>query len=211
VANENLWSRYRETLRRAESGELDHASEAEKRGAISDLIEMSCTTTTALALQPFPGIDSAFVTPIHTRMIAAIGRVRGYHLDPDAAYHDVLEPLGEQLLISHLAIAAAKLLPFLDMVGTAMAYGLTCATGDVGAEYYRRGRAMDRREMKARFQRTYRKSYGLAFREKRSELFALFYKPEVRQRIQQLKKARREGTVRADEVADRMDEILRQG
>jgi uncharacterized protein (DUF697 family) len=211
VENENLWSRYQETLRRAQSGELDHASEEEKRAAISDLIEMTSSATTALALQPLPGVDSAFVTPILARMVDAIARVRGYRLDPGAAYDAVAGPIGEQILISHLAIAAAKLLPFLDMVGTAMAYGLACATGEVSAEYYRRGREMDRREMRSRFQTRYKKSYELAFRERRDDLLALFRTPAVRERIRQLKKARRDGSVQADEVADRMDEILRQG
>jgi uncharacterized protein (DUF697 family) len=204
------WSRYKATLRRAQNGELEHADEGGKRKAIEDLIEMASVAATALALQPFPGVDSALVGPIQTRMIVAIARVHGYRLDPSAPSRDILAPLGEQLVISHLTIAAAKLLPFLDLFGTAMVYGLMSATGDVSAEYYRRGRSMNRREMKARFRATYRRAYEKAFNEKRDDLRALFREPQVREQIRDLKRARCKGTLGADEVAARIDQLLRE-
>jgi uncharacterized protein (DUF697 family) len=196
-------------LRRAQTGEFDQASEDRKAHAISDLLQTCSSSAAVLALQPFPGVDSAIVTPIHHRMIEVIARIRGYPVETRPVYDEVLGPLGGKLVVPHLAMLASKIVPFADIFGVSVAYALTRAIGCVSDEYYRRGQAMEKREMRAQFTVNYKKAYEHAFKERRNELRAMFRNPEVRRKVRELKKARRDGTIAADEVERKIDEALR--
>jgi uncharacterized protein (DUF697 family) len=202
------WNLCNATLKRAEAGEFDHASDNAKTVVIHDLIRGCSSAVAVLALQPFPGIDSAFVAPIHQRMIGVIARVHGYRVDNRAIDQDILGPLGAEILVSHVAMVAAKLLPFVDIFAVCLAYALTVGIGRASHEYYRRHREMTEAEMRRLFDAHYTMAYEHAYKEKRNELRAMFRDASVRQRIRELKKARRDGTIEDEEVERRIDEIL---
>jgi uncharacterized protein (DUF697 family) len=208
VPTSTAWNAGQELLNRAHRGEFDHASEETRAQAVSELIQGCSSAAAVLALQPFTGVDSALVTPIHYRMVEGIARIRGHVVDALAIYRDILRPLRDKVLFDHFAMMGLKFVPFTNILAIPVAYGLTCALGAVSAEYYGRDRAMDRREMRSLFDAVYKRANRRAYKEKRNELRAMFRSPAIRQRIDELKKARREGTLRPEEVERRIDELL---
>jgi uncharacterized protein (DUF697 family) len=204
------WNVCKEALQRAQSGEFDHASENVKAAVVSEVIRSCSSSVAVFALQPFTGVDSAIITPIHYRMVGVIARIYGCATDTRAAYREILRALRGRIITHHLAMMGAKFVPFTNLLAVPVAYALTCAIGEVSAEYYRRGRAIEKREMKARFDATYMKAHEHAFREKRNELRAMFRAPEIQKQVRELKKARSDGTLGPEEVERRIDEILRQ-
>jgi uncharacterized protein (DUF697 family) len=202
------WNLCNATLTRAQGGEFDGASEQTKENAVQELIRRCSSAVAVYALQPLPGVDSAIVIPVHNRMVGIIARIRGYRIDARRVDQDILGPLSGELLFTHAAMVGAKLIPFVDIFAVSVAYALTCALGQVSDEYYRRRRAMAEREMRLHFDACYAKAYEFAFREKRNEFRAMFRDRKVREQIGELKKARRDGTIAAEEVERRIDDIL---
>jgi hypothetical protein len=119
-----------------------------------------------------------------------------------------LWPLRDKILFHHFAMMGVKFVPFTNILAIPVAYGLTCAIGAVSAAYYGRGCAVAKREMRGLFDAVYKRANERAYREKRNELRAMFRSPEIRRRIDELKKARRDGTMGPEEVERRIDEIL---
>jgi uncharacterized protein (DUF697 family) len=195
-------------LGRAQRGEFDNASENARDGVVSELVGNCSWTVAACALQPFPGVDSAIVAPIHRQMIETVGRIYGYHLDGRAISKDILEPLRGRIVFHHAAMVGAKLVPFVDILAVPVAYALTCGIGEVSKAYYRRGRSMPKREMRARFDTVYARAHEHAFREKRNEIRAMFSTRRKQRQIRDLKKAGRNGTLTLSEVEQRIEEIL---
>ena len=204
------WNLWRELLYRAEQGEFDTA-DAETRARVASEFVRACSSAAAvLALQPFTGVDSALVTPLHYRMVCGVARIHGYAVDARATYAEILWPLRAKIVAHHLGMMAAKFVPFTNLLAVPVAYGLTCAIGGVSAEYYARGRALQPREMRSRFSAIYKRAHGQAYKEKRNEFRAMFRSPEVRRRIDDLKKDRHAGAADADDVERRIEEILRE-
>jgi len=195
---------------RAERGEFDGATEGERERAVAEVIRTCSSSAAVFALQPFTGMDSAIITPIHYRMVGVIARIHGYPLEARTAYREIQRLLRGRIFGHHIAMMGAKFVPFTNFLAVPIAYGLTCALGEVSAEYFRRGRDVEKREMRSRFDATYVKAHEVAFREKRNELRAMFRAPEVQKQIQKLKEARRDGKLASEEVERRIDEILRQ-
>jgi uncharacterized protein (DUF697 family) len=202
------WNLCNEILDRVQRGEFDHAGEEAKGRAVTELISSCSSAAAVLALQPFTGVDTALVTPLHYRMVAGIARIRGYALEARAPYEEILGRLRGKIFAHHLGMMAVKFIPFTNLLAVPVAYGLTCAIGGVSSEYYERGRTMGAKEMKQRFNAIYKKAHEQAFREKRNEFRTMFRNPTIRRQIGELKKARHEGTASAEEVERRIDEIL---
>jgi hypothetical protein len=141
-------------------------------------------------------------------MVEGIARIRGHVVDARGIYRDIVRPLRDKILFHHFAMMGVKFVPFTNVLAIPVAYGLTCAIGAVGAGYYGRGRAMEKREMRALFDAVYKRANERAYREKRNELRAMFRSPAIRRRIDELKKASREGRIGPAEVERRIDEIL---
>jgi uncharacterized protein (DUF697 family) len=202
------WNLGQDILSRAQRGDFDRASDEAKAQAVSEFIRACSEGAAVLALQPFTGVDTALLTPVHYRLVAGIARVRGYIVDARAVQLEILGPLRGKIVFHHAAMMGAKFVPFMNILAVPVAYGLTCAIGGVSAEFYARDRDMKRREMRARFDAAYKRSHDQAYKEKRNELRAMFRDPATRRRIDELKKARRDGTMGPEEAERRIDEIL---
>jgi uncharacterized protein (DUF697 family) len=204
------WNLWKELLNRAERGEFDTADAETKARVASEFIRACSSAAAVLALQPFTGVDSALVTPLHYRMVCGVARIHGYAVDARATYAEILWPLRAKIVTHHLGMMAAKFVPFTNLLAVPVAYGLTCAIGGVSAEYYARGRALEPREMRTRFSAIYKRAHGQAYKEKRNEFRAMFRSPEVRRQIEELRKERHDGTADADDVERKVEEILRE-
>jgi uncharacterized protein (DUF697 family) len=205
------WNICKDLLGRAQNGEFDHATDSTRDGVVSELVGTCSWTVAAYALQPFPGVDSAIVAPIHRQMIETVARIYGYRVDGRVISKRILGPLRSRILIHHAAMVAAKVVPFVDILAVAVAYALTCGIGEVSKAFFRRGGAMRKREMRARFDAVYAQAHERAFKEKRNELRAMFSNRKVQSEIRDLKKAARDGKLAIGEVERRIEEVLSRG
>lgn len=202
---------YRETLKRARTGEFVRASPGERARAVAELIRTSSSAAAVVALQPIPFVDVATLTPMQRRMVQSIALVHGYALD-DAGVRDMFRTFRQRIMASHLTMAAAKLIPLVPVIPTAfavsVAYALTCALGEASHRYFVARKLIPDEEMKTSLDVIYRDTLERAFRAKRNELRALFRDPRVRREIDALKKARRDGKIGEVEAERRMEEVL---
>ncbi|MCL2449641.1 MAG: hypothetical protein FWD17_11905 [Polyangiaceae bacterium] len=204
----NPWKAYRETLEHSLRGDFNHASEEARADAASRLIESSSIAAAVLACQPFPGVDTVLIGPVHRELLDGIAHIRGIRADRKDVYRDLLSPLAIPLFLQHAAMFGTKLVPFVDVLAVPIAYALTHSLGRLADEHFRCGRSMSPQELRARFGATYKTERALAFREKRDELKALLRDQKVRRQIDKIKDAGRRGAMSREEVARRIDEIL---
>jgi uncharacterized protein (DUF697 family) len=209
VAAPTPWNVYRETLEHSLHDDFDHASEEARASAVSRLIETSSAAAAVLAFQPFPGVDSLLVTPVHQELVEGIAHIRGFRLDRHGVFHEIVYPLGRRLVVQHAAMAATKLIPFADFLAVPVAYALTLTLGQVADDYFRRGRSMSPEELRTCFDAVYKVERAHAVKEKRDELRALFREPEVRRRVEEVKEAGRRGALSPEQVDRAIGEILR--
>ncbi len=220
VSSENTkaapWNTYLETLKRTLDGEFDGASEERKARAVEDVIRTSSAAASVVALQPFPFVDSALVLPIQRRMVEGVERIHRSTpgRDHDHVASEIFKPLRRDFLGPHLAMAGGKLIPIVpfigDLITVSVAYALTCAIGELSDRYFRAERVMAPSEMRCAFNLMYRETFERTYKNKRNELLAVFRRnPEVRRQIEDLKRARRDGTVGRQEAERMLDDILR--
>jgi uncharacterized protein (DUF697 family) len=192
-------------------GEFDGASAEAKAKAVQDVIRQSSLETATLTLEPVPLLDVAIFTPIQHRMVQAVGRLRGYRLDIKAVQGTCAITRGH-LVAPDTAIVLAKFILFVpilpDLIAGAVAAAVTSAIGELSDRYFRGGRTMSAVEMKASFDPLFWDQFRLNYRERRDELKALFRSSHVRRELHELRRARHNGTMGADEVAQRTTEIL---
>ncbi len=204
--------RQRSTSKRIFDGELDQASDEVKATAATAVISHSSWESAVLTLEPIPFLDTSIFTPIQHRMVRSLARLRGYRLD-DKELEEVLRTVRSRLFRANMTIAVTKLFEFIpivpDLLSGATAYALTTAIGEVTDRYFHCGCAMASAEMKASFDAFYKESFEDAYKARRDEFRALFRDPGVRREIRDLNRARKDGKLGEDEVAQRSAEVLR--
>jgi uncharacterized protein (DUF697 family) len=197
--------------KRVLDGEFDASSVAEKAKAAREVIQRSSLASALLAVEPIPLLDVAIVNPIEHRMVQSIARLHGYQLDRKEIA-ETFAMLRGRLIGPNAAIAVAQLITlvpiFPDLIAATLAYALTAAIGDLGDRYFRTGRSMSSREVKASFDAIFRHEFKSVYTEGRDDIKALFRNPRIRDRIGELKRRRRAGTMDPVEVAQEISEIL---
>lgn len=193
---------YRETIKQVLDGDFSGASEEEKKEAIRKLIQASSIAAGALTVQPFPFVDSALIAPIQIAMVQGIGRVHGVKLDQKSVV-EILSTLGASIVAQNLAIAAAKLIPFLgSLVGVSMAYALTWAIGDTADYYFRNGRGVSPDSLKDMFKRTYKTKKEEKQEQHRGN-------NTLKDKLEQLTQAHKAGLLSEEEFNAKKEELLR--
>jgi uncharacterized protein (DUF697 family) len=200
---------YKATLKRALDDQSGGPSEEEKSRAVKELIHTSCAAATVATLQPVPFLDPFLITPIQIGMVQGIGYLRGYHLDKKSVL-EILRTLRASLVTQQLSIAVAKFVPAVGWVASiSMAYALTYAVGELSDRYFRGGRSMLPAEMRAIFKAIYKDKFRQVYDEKRKEWkVRLHGPPEIKERLRDIDRARREGSMSGDEAERRKLEIL---
>lgn len=150
-------SSHLDTLRRVLEGNYEGASEAEKTRAVRELVQVCSVAAGAMTIQPMPLLDSALIAPIQIGLVQGIARIHGYKLDKKSVL-EILSTFGASIVAQNLIMAAAKLIPFFGWVFTiSMAYALTWAIGEVSDHYFRHDRKVDEHELRAMFERIYKR------------------------------------------------------
>jgi uncharacterized protein (DUF697 family) len=146
---------YADTLDRILDGDFAEADAEERAEAVRQVIAACSAAAAAVAVQPFPLLDVALITPIQIAMVQAIGRVHGHDLDRKAVL-EILTTLGASLVAQNAMMAAAKFIPLLGwVVGISMAFALTWSIGEVSDHYFLAGRGVEPSELRAMFRKVY--------------------------------------------------------
>ena len=194
-------SSHLETLKRVLDGNYDDATEQEKADAVRELITVCSVAAGAVTIQPIPFVDTALIAPIQIGLVQGIGKIHGYQLDKKSIL-EILSTFGASIVAQNLIMAAAKLIPFFGWVFTiSMAYALTWAIGEVSDHYFRNGRQVDEDELRTMFKQIYeRKKDEKAAEHKRDK--------SLKERLEELKEARKAGLLTDDEFEAKKAAVL---
>lgn len=191
-----------ETLRRVLDGDYSKASEQEKTVAVRELIQVCSVAAAAVTIQPIPFVDTALIAPIQIGLVQGIGKIHGYKLDKRSIL-EILSTFGASIVAQNLIMAAAKFVPFFGWVVTiSMAYALTWAIGEVSDHYFRNDRNVDQAELETMFDRVYKTKKAEKEQEHRSD-------KTLRQKLEELKEARKDGLLSEEEFEAKKTELLR--
>lgn len=192
---------YQETLDRILRGDFADASDEEKRETCAQVKKVCSVAAAAVAFQPFPLVDLAFISPIQIAMVQGIARVHGHRLDKRAVL-EILGTFGASILAQNAIMAAAKLVPFAGwLIAMSMAYALTFAIGEVSEHYFRSDRGADPEELKAMFKRVYRDKKAEKEAQHRSD-------DRLKDKLEQLKEARQADLLTEEEFERKKEELL---
>ncbi|MBN2361844.1 MAG: DUF697 domain-containing protein [Deltaproteobacteria bacterium] len=194
-------ARYIDTLKRVVEGDYTGATDQEKDQAVAEVKKVGSAAAAAVAIQPFPLIDVALVSPIQILMVQGIARVRGFKLDRRAVM-EILSTFGASILAQNAILAAAKFVPFAGwLVSISMAYALTYALAEVADYYFRSGRGVSADELKQMFDRIYR--------QKRAEKEAQHKEnATLKDKLKQLKDAFRSGLLTEEQYEKKKEDLL---
>lgn len=191
-----------ETLKRVLEGDYDEATEEEKTKAVRELVQVCSVAAGALTIQPIPLLDSALIAPVQIGLVQGIGRIHGYKDLDNKAVLEMLSTFGASIVAQNVIMAAAKLIPFFGWVITiSMAYALTWAIGEVSDHYFRNGRNVDEEELKAMFERIYKRKKEEKAAEHKAD-------KTLKAKLEELKKAREAGLLTDDEFEAKKAAIL---
>jgi uncharacterized protein (DUF697 family) len=190
--------------------QLDRASAAERTGAVAELIRKTSATAAVAAMQPFPLVDAAILTPLQHRLVRSIARIRRCRLDDDDI-KGMFRAVRGPIVASQATIAGAKvflLVPFFPAaVGVSLAYALTHAIGEVTDEYLSQP-GMEVEDMKPRLAVVSKRRFRQVLHVKRAQVRAMFSEPQTRRKIRELGKAARAGQIGPAEEVRQMDALL---
>ncbi|MBC8068057.1 MAG: DUF697 domain-containing protein [Deltaproteobacteria bacterium] len=190
-----------ETMKRVLDGDYTDASEEEKTRAVKELVQVCSVAAGAVTFQPFPLVDTVLITPIQIGLVQGIGKIHGYKLDTKSIL-EMLGTFGASIVAQNLIMAAAKLIPFVGWVITiSMGYALTWAVGEVSDHYFRNGRRVDEAELKAMFERIYKTKKAEKTEQHKAD-------KSLRDKLDQLKRARADGLLTDEEFETKKAEIL---
>lgn len=190
-----------ETMKRVLDGDYTDASEEEKTRAVKELVQVCSVAAGAVTFQPFPLVDTVLITPIQIGLVQGIGKIHGYKLDTKSIL-EMLGTFGASIVAQNLIMAAAKLIPFVGWVITiSMGYALTWAIGEVSDHYFRNGRKVDEAELKAMFERIYKTKKAEKTEQHKAD-------KTLKEKLEQLKKARADDLITAEEFESKKAEIL---
>lgn len=190
-----------DTLKRVLDGNYEGASEAEKARAVRELVQVCSVAAGAMTIQPLPLLDTALIAPIQIGLVQGIGKIHGYKLDQKSIL-EILSTFGASIVAQNLIMAAAKLIPFFGWVVTiSMAYALTWAIGEVSDHYFRNGRNVDEKELRAMFDRVYKaKKDEKSAEHKRNST--------LKTKLEELKEARAAGLLTDEEFEAKKTALL---
>ncbi len=196
-------SSYMDTIRRVIESDYKDATDAEKEAAVTEVIQLCSAAASAVTVQPLPFVDIALLSPIQIVMVQAIGRVHGHTLDTKGVL-EILSSFGASIVAQGVIMTAARFVPFFGwLVSISMAYALTYAIGEVSDYYFRHGRGVPAGDLKDMFDRVYK--------DKKKEKEKSHGKnTTLKQRLDQLKEAFKEGLLTQEEFDAKKEEILRQ-
>ncbi|MGL6010274.1 MAG: DUF697 domain-containing protein [Shewanella oncorhynchi] len=119
---------------------LIFSREEESREVRSDnIIQRYSLLAGAAALQPIPFVDSMFIAPIQIMMMMRLGRVYDVEVTKSVA-GGVVSSIGLSLIGSFLFLTFASVFPGIkQVIGPAIAYGLTYSTGLIVRELFLTG------------------------------------------------------------------------
>ncbi len=190
-----------ETIKRVLDGDYRDASEEEKTRAVKELVQVCSVAAGAVTFQPFPLVDTFLITPIQIGMVQGIGKIHGYKLDSKSVL-EMLGTFGASIVGQNLIMAAAKLIPFFGwVVSISIGYALTWAVGEVSDHYFRNGRNLDEAELKAMFERIYKSKKAEKTEQHKGD-------KSLRDKLEQLKKAKADGLLTDEEFEAKKNEIL---
>mgnify|MGYP000365288471 CR=1 FL=1 len=190
-----------DTIKRVLEGNYENATDAEKRTAIKELVQVCSVAAGAVTVQPLPLLDSALIAPIQIAMVQGVGKIHGYELDRKSIL-EILSTFGASIVAQNVIMAAAKLIPFLGWVVTiSMAYALTWAIGEASDRYFASGRTLGEAELKSIFKDVY---------EQKKEEKSAQHKGNktLKQKLEQLKDAKRDGLLTDEEFEAKKAEVL---
>jgi len=191
-----------ETVKRVMNGDFSDASPEERDKAVREVLEICSIAAGAVTIQPIPFVDIALISPIQIALVQAVGRVYGYSLDKKSVL-EILSTFGASLLAQGAIMAAAKFIPFIGwVVVPAMSFALTWAIGEVSAHYFKNGRGVSQEELKSMFDRVYQRKKDEKTQQHKSNT-------TLKERLEQLKEARREGLLTDEEFEAKKADILK--
>lgn len=194
-------AKWTETLKRVTEGGYDDAGPEERREAVRDVIKVCSIASAAVAVQPVPLVDTALLAPIQIAMVQGIGRIHGHRLDKKSVL-EILSTLGASIVAQNVIMAAAKFVPFLGWaVSISMAYALTYAIGEVSDYYFRSGRGVSSDELQDMFKRVYEE-------KKKEKTAAHKGNATLKEKLEQLNKAKEAGILTDEEFERKKEEIL---
>jgi uncharacterized protein (DUF697 family) len=204
--------RYQQHVKRIDEGEFDDASEEERERAVDELIRASCATAAAVAVQPVPLMDTAFLVPLHVTLVQQIGRLRRQPVDRKSAF-EILWMFRTNLLTQHSMMAAAKFVPYVGwLVTVSTGHALTYALGNVMNVYFRQNRDLPVGEMRERLRSLYKEDFQRVYRQQRTRLKARVGRaPEVRRKLRELDEQLQLGRIDERERERRREEVLERG
>jgi uncharacterized protein (DUF697 family) len=146
---------YLETLARVMHGNFDHATDAEKLGAVRDVTLVCSVAAAAVTVQPVPLLDIALLAPIHIGMVQAIGQVHGHKLDAKSVV-EMLATFGGSIVTRGVLGSVVKVIPVFGWAASAsMAYAMTYAIGEVSHCYFASGRGLSSAQLRNMFRSVY--------------------------------------------------------
>lgn len=190
-----------ETIKRVLDGDYSSATAEEKSRAVKELIQVCSVAAGAVTFQPIPLVDTVLVTPIQIGLVQGIGKIHGYKLDSKSVL-EILGTFGASIVAQNLIMAAAKLIPFVGwVVSISIGFALTWAVGEVSDHYFRNGRKVDEAELKAMFERIYKTKKAEKTEEHKGD-------KTLKDKLEQLKKAKADGLLTDEEFEAKKSEIL---
>ena len=190
--------------------QLAHASPQEQERRVDELTRKTSVTAAVAAMQPLPIVDAVLLTPLQVRLVRSIAQIRGRSVE-DADVKRMFRAVQMPILVAQAALAMVKLVqrvPWVPRVlAVSLAYSLTCAIGRVSDEYFVHSHA-DVEELATRVAEVSKRQFTGVVRSTRDELATIFREAAPRRRLKELLKARRDGTIDADEEAWRLEAIL---
>ena len=106
-------------------------------------------------------------------------------------------------------ISGLRVVPFVGgLVAMPVAYASTRALGELSRLYFAGACTMSDDRMAQCFDAIYKVQYERIYEQNRDELKAVWRSPASRRKVQELRKARREGRPSDDEMTRRTEELL---
>jgi Raf kinase inhibitor-like YbhB/YbcL family protein len=181
---------------------------------VEEAIRHFSSAAAAAILVPLSVFDVAFLPPIQEKLMRDIARIHGHGHDDDAKSR-IRKALRSQVVQVDAAIVGAKLVTLIRVppfagsaLGMAIAFSATRALGELYDRYFAGGCTMSERRMVEIFHAIYKEQFKREYARRRRAWAAMMRDPETRRKMRELRRARRHGTLSADEARRRIDELL---
>jgi uncharacterized protein (DUF697 family) len=192
-----------DTLEKIRKQDFSEATPAEREATARDVVNLSSSAATLLAISPVPFSDIALTIPIQSAMVITVGHIYGRKVTKADA-KDLLVELGMTAGLGMLARSGIKAL--LPVVGTLltlpMAFAANWAIGRVAMEYFKAGGGLSSAELKSIFEKAKKEGAAIFSKEK----FDAFRKDEEGGGKKKKKKKKKKKHREEDEGSEAGDE-----